>query len=197
MAAQPSAVLLGLSTAAIAVLVAVLLRQRSLRRSSLARQEGQLDEHNRIAALYIHPIKGMRRQAVDAVELDAHGAALDRRFLVVDSDGRFLTQRQLPLMATLTPSLTTRRAYGPDDTAAAVPSTVTITSATGDSVTAVVVDSTAPGAELRRVVIWGQAVEGAVDQGPAIAKWLSAALGKEGLALVYMDAHCIRPITDK
>lgn len=52
----------------------------------------------RVAELWRHPVKSLRGMRVERVELDALGVRHDRRFLVVDREGKFLTQRELPTM---------------------------------------------------------------------------------------------------
>ena len=52
-----------------------------------------------LSALFIHPVKSLRGCAVEKISIDRRGIAGDRRFLVVDHNGRFLTQRTLPRMA--------------------------------------------------------------------------------------------------
>ncbi|ROS00317.1 hypothetical protein EDC56_2963 [Sinobacterium caligoides] len=47
-----------------------------------------------VSELYIHPVKSLRGIAVDSIELDKFGAKYDRRWMVVDPDGQFITQRQ-------------------------------------------------------------------------------------------------------
>ena len=61
-----------------------------------------------LSALFIHPVKSLRGCAVESVVIDRLGLAGDRRFLVVDRRGRFLTQRQLPRMALVTTGLDDR-----------------------------------------------------------------------------------------
>jgi hypothetical protein len=53
----------------------------------------------RLSALCVYPVKSCRGIAVPAAAVDEFGLAGDRRFLVVDAAGRFLTQRTLPRMA--------------------------------------------------------------------------------------------------
>lgn len=55
----------------------------------------------RVTALWLYPIKGCAGVPVQRLELDAFGARGDRRWMVVDGDGRFLSQRDLPSMARL------------------------------------------------------------------------------------------------
>lgn len=53
----------------------------------------------KITQLNIYPVKSLGGIALDAAELTAEGLAWDRRWMVVDDVGRFVTQRQLPAMA--------------------------------------------------------------------------------------------------
>lgn len=54
-----------------------------------------------VSALHIYPVKGLK--AIDVAEADCtdRGLAHDRRFMLVDGSGGFLTQRVLPRMATV------------------------------------------------------------------------------------------------
>ncbi|HHJ38606.1 MAG: hypothetical protein AXA67_03995 [Methylothermaceae bacteria B42] len=52
-----------------------------------------------LSELYLYPVKSLRGIAVQAWEVDSFGLRFDRRWMVVDQNGRFLTQRQLPHMA--------------------------------------------------------------------------------------------------
>jgi uncharacterized protein YcbX len=52
-----------------------------------------------VSSLHLHPVKSLRALSVQQLELDPEGVAGDRRFMVVDPDGGFLTQRTLPRMA--------------------------------------------------------------------------------------------------
>ena len=55
----------------------------------------------RLAALYRYPVKSGRAEALRAETVTVEGIAGDRQFLVARSDGSFLTQRELPALATL------------------------------------------------------------------------------------------------
>jgi len=52
-----------------------------------------------VAGLHIHPVKSLRGLAVEAAQVDELGLVGDRRFLVVDPEGTFMTQRGVPAMA--------------------------------------------------------------------------------------------------
>lgn len=52
----------------------------------------------RIASLHLHPIKSCRGLAVDEATLDERGLVGDRRWMVVDEAGVFVTQREEPAL---------------------------------------------------------------------------------------------------
>jgi uncharacterized protein len=52
-----------------------------------------------VSSLHIHPVKSCRGIAVLEMDLDGIGPVDDRRMLIVDANGRFLTQREWPRMA--------------------------------------------------------------------------------------------------
>ncbi len=59
----------------------------------------------RLTEITIYPVKSAAGIAVQEREVEARGLAGDRRWLVVSPDGDFLTQRDWPRMALLTPTL--------------------------------------------------------------------------------------------
>jgi uncharacterized protein len=67
--------------------------------------ETDSDIQAHIAALYIYPIKSCAGIALDEALLTETGFDLDRAWMVVDADGMFVTQRELPRMALIQPSL--------------------------------------------------------------------------------------------
>jgi uncharacterized protein YcbX len=111
-----------------------------------------------VGALFVHPVKSCGGIAVDAVEVDARGFADDRRWMVVDPDGRFVTQRERPEMARVRVAL----------------------EAGGyrllcDGSEFLLPRSAADRAPRRSVVIWNDTVEAAVDE--AGSRWMAKALG--------------------
>jgi uncharacterized protein YcbX len=58
-----------------------------------------------LSGLFLYPVKSLGGCAVPSAEVDALGLVGDRRFLVVDETGRFLTQRTLPRMALIATAL--------------------------------------------------------------------------------------------
>jgi uncharacterized protein YcbX len=61
----------------------------------------------RIAGLYVHPVKSCAGVALDEALLVETGLELDRAWMVVDAERRFVTQRELPRMALIRPTLKT------------------------------------------------------------------------------------------
>jgi uncharacterized protein YcbX len=60
----------------------------------------------RVTRLAIYPVKGLGGQLLEDVEVQDRGFTWDRRWMLVGEDHRFLTQRQLPRMATIKASVT-------------------------------------------------------------------------------------------
>ncbi|MBL0730213.1 MOSC domain-containing protein [Piscinibacter sp. HJYY11] len=58
-----------------------------------------------ISALYVHPIKSCAGIGVRDALLIETGLEFDRAWMVVDTQGRFITQRELPRMALIVPTL--------------------------------------------------------------------------------------------
>lgn len=135
------------------------------------------DRH--VTRIYIYPVKSAAGIEVAEAELDAFGLRLDRRWMVVDDAGRFLTQRQLPRMALIRVALEggALRLTFPDAPILEVP---------------VRAEEGAGAGVRRRVVVWGDAVE-AVDTGETAARWLSAALGRPA-RLVHLPDDAVRPV---
>jgi len=54
-----------------------------------------------VAQLHIYPVKGLKGIALDRAAVTERGLEHDRRFMVVDANGHFLSQREVPAMATI------------------------------------------------------------------------------------------------
>lgn len=59
----------------------------------------------RLASLYVHPLKSCAGVAVDEALVIETGLEFDRCWMVVDSDGEFVTQRELPRLVLVQPTL--------------------------------------------------------------------------------------------
>lgn len=58
-----------------------------------------------ISAIYLYPVKSCRGIAVDRAALATWGLQYDRNWMVVTPAGKFLTQRELPRMALIEPTI--------------------------------------------------------------------------------------------
>jgi uncharacterized protein YcbX len=133
----------------------------------------------RLSALYLYPVKSCRELAVASAAVDAHGLVGDRRFLVVDAEGRFLTQRVHPRMALIETALTTDG--------------LILSSPNHGSVSVPHASHLPPHASMTRsVVVWKNTVT-ADDCGDEPAAWLSASLGLP-CRLVHAGAAYSRPL---
>jgi len=130
-----------------------------------------------VSSLHFYPVKSCKGIAVEKLQLDSKGALLDRRWQVVDHEGRFLSQRTMPKMAFI--------AVEPfsDKLLLKAP-----------KMTPCIVKLPYNGSK-RQVVIWKNTVE-AIDQGDTIAEWLTEYLGVEA-RLVYMPDATHRPVDPK
>ncbi|MGB1061226.1 MAG: MOSC domain-containing protein [Ketobacter sp.] len=131
-----------------------------------------------VASLYIHPVKSLGGLPVAVSAIDRFGLRWDRRWMVVDEAGKFLTQRQLPAMALIRVSLDQGR--------------VTLTAAQGEPMVFEVVDFVE--SPLIRVQVWRDQCEARLGS-EAINVWLSRVLGRD-CRLVFMDDHCRRPVDE-
>lgn len=131
-----------------------------------------------IAALYRYPVKSLGGQSVAQAAVEPLGLAGDRRWMIVDPAGRFLTRRQIPHLARI----------------AAYPHPLGVELRRAGAAPLVVrfPDRAAPA---RPVLIWSDRVE-AQPGGDEADAWLSEAVGRP-LHLVYQPDHCPRPVSPK
>ncbi|MEK6565415.1 MAG: MOSC N-terminal beta barrel domain-containing protein, partial [Bacteroidota bacterium] len=59
----------------------------------------------KLSAMYVYPVKSLGGMPVSSWRVDERGLELDRRWMVVDKDNKFLTQRQIPRLALISVSL--------------------------------------------------------------------------------------------
>ncbi len=62
-------------------------------------------DERRIASIVIYPIKSAAGITLDTCEVEARGLAMDRRWMVVDNRGDFLTGREFPMLTQIRPQL--------------------------------------------------------------------------------------------
>lgn len=112
-----------------------------------------------ITQLHVYPIKSMRGISVDEAELTVRGLKYDRNWMVTDQTGRFITQRDLPKLASVTVSISE--------------GILQLTNASGSVI------SVSPGDQPRKELVtevWGDRCE-ALDEGDEISGWLTDSLG--------------------
>lgn len=128
-----------------------------------------------LSTIHIFPIKSCAPLAVDAARVEPRGLADDRRWIVTDPDGRFMTGRQQP-------RLTLMRAV-PDGDALAV-------SAPGMPPLRLAARATGVRFE---VTVWKNSVS-ALPATPDADAWISRWLGVPA-RFASMDAKCARPVS--
>jgi uncharacterized protein YcbX len=119
----------------------------------------------RLAALNLYPVKGARGIALDAARVEttglAHDGLGDREWMVVDAQGRFVTQRDSPRLALV---------------AMAVEADALVLRTEGRAPLRIPTRRRHAGA--RDVVVWRSHVRGH-DEGDDAAAWLSAHLSRD------------------
>src|SRR5215211_4565425 len=148
---------------------------REGRRGAVVNTEPQSNGAVTVTALYRYPIKSCAGMALDVAEIGARGFVHDREFMLVEPrSGLFFTQRELPRMALIRPSV--------------VGDLITLSAPEMAPFSTEIV---AEGQE-RDVVVWRDRCR-AVDQGDAAAGWLSRFLGRE-VRLVRMAEDFSRSV---
>lgn len=137
-----------------------------------------------LRALNVYPLKSAGGTAAGEAELTDTGLRHDRRFMLVDPEGRFLSQRKLPALARLRPAydgavLTVTVAGAvrgaASDAAAADAAVPDATVPDADSAVAPLVHHERAGGPVREVTVHNKPCKG-VDQGDAAADWFRSVL---------------------
>jgi len=128
-----------------------------------------------VTSLHRYPIKGCRGHSLDLMTVDALGPVGDRRLMLVDGRDRFISQREHPRLATITPTL--------DGDTLSV-----LAPALGVLHHDLVTDG-----PIRSVTIWRSEGLRVIDQGDTAAAWFSSAIG-EPCRLVRYGAMTHRAI---
>lgn len=129
----------------------------------------------RLSALYLYPIKSTAPLEVETAVVEPRGLRDDRRWMVVDDEGRFLTGRQLPRMTLVRALLD---AHGLTLDAPGMPSLSVPFPQTEATVS---------------VNVWKSEV--AAKPADVAGAWMSEFL-RRPVRLVHMDAGVTRPMTD-
>lgn len=129
-----------------------------------------------VSSLWHYPVKSLAGVSLENMKISAWGPHLDRRWMVIDDRGRFITQRQLPAMSRLAAALTDTgvRIIDLDDNSQSI-------------------DVHQPsGGQDYLVTVWSDQCI-ALDAGDEAAEWLTCRLGKD-LRLCFMDENTHRQV---
>ena len=129
----------------------------------------------RLASIHIYPMKAARAVNLDESRVEPWGLAGDRRWLLVDEDGRFISQREESSLARVVVSC------GPDGIRVSA-----------EGRTGLVIAEPPAAAALLKVRVWSSTLLAAAA-GPAADAWFSAYLGRPA-RLVYLDDPTRRPV---
>lgn len=132
-----------------------------------------------LSSLHIYPVKSLGGIALDEAEVTGRGLRHDRRFMVVDPSGEFLTQREYPRMATVWTGIEggMLRLSGPD---------------AGE----VELDAEPVDGDSLRVNVWNSSGVEAIAPSRDADEWLSDYLEAD-CRLVYMPDHSRRATNPK
>lgn len=128
-----------------------------------------------VSGLFIYPVKSCRGIALDEAEVVARGFRHDREWMVVDGDGRFLSQRTNPELARVAVRISDRNLVVTAD--GMPPLEVALSRARGST---------------REVTVWGDVCT-ARSTGRRAAGWFSDFLGS-AVDLVRMPRSTVRPV---
>ena len=113
----------------------------------------------RIASLHVYPVKSCRGIDVDSALVTETGFEWDRRWMIVDANDRFITQRSHPKLATLSTAIVGGELW-----------------LSADGRETLIVPGDHAGRR-RPVVVWNDRPQG-IDAGDEAAAWLSGVMGQ-------------------
>ncbi len=126
----------------------------------------------KIKSLFFYPVKSLGGIATDSLILDRFGPANDRRWMLVDGEGRFITQRKYPALVRIRPW------FDNDQLVLDVPDQGSV--------------PVVAGTRTREVVVWRDQVSGVLQEAGSASGAVSEYLGK-AVTLVYMPDTVTRP----
>jgi uncharacterized protein YcbX len=129
--------------------------------------------------MFVYPVKSCRGIALERATIERRGLRHDRRWMIVDDMGRFVTQRTEPRLALIETAL-----QGEE---------LVLTAPGLPALTLALAGDTQGGAGARRqVTVWRDQVY-AVDCGEAASAWIRDWLGRPG-SVVFMPDDVERPV---
>lgn len=129
-----------------------------------------------LAGLHIYPVKGLKGLTLETSDVEPWGLVGDRRWMVVDARGRFLSQREQPRLALIVPTLLA------DGLRLALPGREPVAIA-----------RPVPSTPRVDVVIWRDTVS-AAPAAPDADRWISDALGVPCRLVHMADPETARPV---
>lgn len=127
-----------------------------------------------LSSLYIYPVKSLKGTSLQSVQVTTFGPHMDRRFMLVDEAGRFITQRQISKLALIDVALKDDRL---------------ILSLPNSPPLPIKIQTSGPS---KTVIVWRDTCQ-AVDQGDEAAQAVSKFLEKP-VRLVFMTETTFRPV---
>ncbi|MDN3203117.1 MOSC domain-containing protein [Algoriphagus sediminis] len=134
----------------------------------------------KVSGLFIYPIKSLGGISLDSIEVQEAGFKYDRRWMLVDQNGMFITQRKHPKLALLKTKLEHDGL---------------VVSQKDDPNHKLKINFSDQAIAKKRVVIWDDEVESDLLS-PEYSKWFSAFLGFQ-VDLVKMPKDGQRPVDPK
>lgn len=131
-----------------------------------------------LSSIIYYPIKACRGFEVDSVCIERMGLEHDRRMMVVTEQGEFLTQREHPRLALVTPKLSN--------------GTLELSAPKYDSIQIDIQTSGVPW----QVNVWKSKGVHAIDQGEEAARWFSEWLGRSVRLVHIADGYQRRVSAD-
>ena len=128
-----------------------------------------------LASIHIYPLKAARAVDLGEALVEPCGLAGDRRWLLVDEGGRFVSQREEPALARVVVTCEPGRIR-----------------VSADGRTGLVIAEPPADAALVKVRVWSDALLAAAA-GPEADAWFSAFLGRP-VGLVHLDDPTRRPV---
>ncbi len=131
----------------------------------------------RISEINIYPIKSLKGISVESAVIERHGLQYDRRWLLLDANGTFMTQREVPKMATVSVAIRENGLL-----------------VTADGITAMVVPFDPQNGEEIVAEVWGTKSR-AIAYGGGVDAWFSQVLGLD-CKLAYMPDDAGREVNE-
>ncbi len=131
--------------------------------------------HASLSQIFIYPVKSLAGIALDSVRVTHLGLEHDRRWMIVDSQGRFITQRLYPQLSQIKTTIESEQ--------------IKLTSPTGDSIALPLTLDEGPALSVK---VWHDQVDSLLMSNDA-NEWISQYLHIE-CRFVYMPDNTVRPV---